>query len=171
LTDESDNLLFGGGSSRLLFGGGGLGLICAGDSVGVSFVAESFGMVSALYSSFGSGGVALFLMVASTLLWWQRDTVPVGLLLVFFFVFVFVAKVTQKRRARGHKVSRKRRGSGTKGGGGRVVSLPRKAQSSGDFSSAEKSSRSKAPPCKVSKKISYIYLQQESSSLSSRSEP
>jgi hypothetical protein len=120
LTDESDNLLFaGGGSSRLLlFGGGSLGLVCAGDSVGVFFVAESFAMVSALYSSFG-GGVALFLMEASTLLWWQRDTVPVGLL--FGFCFVFVAKVTQKRRARGHKVSQKRRRSGTKGGGGRVV--------------------------------------------------
>jgi hypothetical protein len=49
-----------------LFGGGGLGLVCAGDSVGVFYIAEYFATVLTLYSSFGGGGVALFLQ------WWRQ---------------------------------------------------------------------------------------------------
>lgn len=47
---------------QLIFNGA--GLVCDGDSVGVFFIGKS----SALYSSFGCGGVALFLMVVSSLL-------------------------------------------------------------------------------------------------------
>jgi hypothetical protein len=36
------------------------GLVCDGDSVGVFSIGESFAMVSALYSSFGGGGVVHF---------------------------------------------------------------------------------------------------------------
>jgi hypothetical protein len=69
LTDESDNLFFGGGGSGLLLGVGDTGLVFDGDGVGVFFIGESFALVSALNSSFGGGGVVLFSMVASTLLW------------------------------------------------------------------------------------------------------
>jgi LytS/YehU family sensor histidine kinase len=40
-------------------------------SVRVFFIGEYVALVSGLYSYFVGGGVALFSMVVSTLLWWQ----------------------------------------------------------------------------------------------------